>query len=133
MCVCGRVYLILCFLKFVLCPEYMTTLGTIVHTQPAGRLAVTLQWQPQFAVSGMTTQDQLFYTVCQLVEYRHCNKSRLNATTWTLLRELGIAARLPPSAAAEVGVNNNNNNEYPQWSVIDQSPSAQVTITHPRK
>ena len=51
----------------------------------------------------MTTQDQLFYTACQLVECRHFNKSRLNATTWTLLRELGIAARLPTKRGCRGG------------------------------
>ena len=51
----------------------------------------------------MTTQDQVFYTACQLVEYRQSYKSRLNATTWTLLCELGIAARLPTKRGCRGG------------------------------
>ena len=115
----------------------LTTPGTIVHTQPAGRLAVTLQWLPQFAVSGKAWQHK---TNCSTLPVNWSNADIPISHAWMPPRghcyvNLALLLDFPPSAAAEGGVNNNNNNnEYPQWSVIDQSPSAQqVTRTHPRK
>ena len=86
----------------------LTIPGTTVTFPIAGRLAVTLQWQPQCPSSrciwsSMTTQGQLFYTACQLVECRHLNKSRLNGTMCILLSELGIAARLPTKRGCRFG------------------------------
>ena len=66
----------------------------------------------------MTTQDQLFYTACELVECRHSNKSRLNATTWTLLRELGIASRLPTKLGCRGGGGRNQRQQQQQQQRI---------------
>ena len=53
----------------------------------------------------MTEQDQAHYTyaACQLAQGKHSNPSRLDASTWNILRELGIAARLPTKRVCRGG------------------------------
>ena len=48
-------------------------------------------------------QAQYTYTTCQLAHGKHSNPSRLDARTWNILRELGIAARLPTKRGCRGG------------------------------
>ena len=48
-------------------------------------------------------QAQYTYTACQLAQDKHSNPSRLDASTWNILRELGIAARIPTKRGCRGG------------------------------
>ena len=82
--------------------ELMTTSW---HYQPACRSFVTLQWQCQglYLVKHDRDQSHCNYTACQLAQGKHSNPSRLDASTWNILRELGIAARLPTKRGCRGG------------------------------
>ena len=77
-----------------------------MHTQSAGRLAVTLQWQPQFAVSGKAWQHKINY--CSTLPVNWSNADIPISQAWMLpcghyYVNLALLLDFPPSAAAEGG------------------------------